>query len=102
FLDYIQATTRDRSPQRSLVTGRLDETPILAAAGYQYVNLRFPRSPQYDEEWAHHFKRLSQRQAFPIDRESYFYRPLDLLGICIGAQSCPAIVDHDRQWLKAI
>jgi REase_DpnII-MboI len=102
FLDYLQATTCDRSPQRSLVTGRLDETPILAAAGYQYVNLRFQRSAQYDQEWAHHFKRLSQRQAFPIDRESYFYRPLDLLGICIGAQSCPAIADHDRQWLKAI
>ncbi len=102
FLDYLQATTSDRSPQRSLVTGRLDETPILAAAGYQYVNSRFHRDSQYDQEWAHHFKRLAQRQAFPVDRESYFYRPLDLLGICIGAQSCPALTDQDRQWLKTI
>lgn len=102
FLDYLQVTTTDQSPARSLVTERLDETPILAAAGYQYANPRFQRDSQYDQEWARHFRRLSQRQAFPIDRESYFYRPLDLLGICIGAQSCPALSDNDKQWLKAI
>jgi hypothetical protein len=102
FLDYLRATTSDAAPPRSLVTDRLDEAPMLAAAGYQYLNPRFQRNSQYDQEWARHLKRLAQRQAFPIDRESYFYRPLDLLGICIGAQSCPSVTDHDRQWLKAI
>ncbi len=102
FLDYLQATTSVPPQHRSLVTNRLDETPMLAAAGYQYANQRFQRSSQYDQEWARHFKRLAQRQAFPIDRESYFYRPLDLLGICIGAKSCPALTDNDRHWLKAI
>jgi hypothetical protein len=102
FLDYLRATTSDTSPPRPLVTDRLDEAPMLAAAGYQYVNPRFQRNSQYDQEWARHFKRLAQRQAFPIDRESYFYRPLDLLGICVGAQSCPSLTDNDRQWLKAI
>lgn len=102
FLDYLHATTTGQFHNRSLVVERLDETPILAAAGYQYVNPRFTRDTRYEAEWASKFKRLSQKQAFPIDRESYFYRPLDLLGICIGAQSCPAIADSDRQWLKTI
>jgi len=102
FLDYLRVTTSNTAPQHAVVTDRLGETPMLAAAGYQYVNQRFQRDSQYDQEWARHFKRLAQRQAFPIDRESYFYRPLDLLGICIGAQCCPALVDSDRQWLKAI
>lgn len=102
FLDYLRVTTSNTVPQRPVVTDRLDETPMLAAAGYQYVNQRFQRDSQYDQEWARHFKRLAQRQAFPIDRESYFYRPIDLLGICIGAQSCPALGDSDRRWLKAI
>jgi hypothetical protein len=101
FLDYLLATTDGATPRRSLVTDRLDEAPMLAAAGYQYASLRFQRAAQYDQEWARHFKRLAQRQAFPIDRESYFYRPLELLGICIGAQSCPAVADSDRQRLKA-
>jgi hypothetical protein len=102
FLDYLEATAGNAVSQRSLVTDRLDEAPMLAAAGYQYVNPRFKGNSQYDQEWARHFKRLAQRQAFPIDRESYFYRPLDLLGICIGAQSCLALTDNDRQWLKTI
>jgi hypothetical protein len=102
FLDYLRATATNTFNGRSLITDRLDEAPMLAAAGYQYVNQRFQRSSQYDQEWARHFKRLAQRQAFPIDRESYFYRPLDLLGICIGAQLCPALTDSDRQWIKAV
>lgn len=102
FLDYLLATTGSTAPNRSLVTDRLDEAPMLAAAGYLYASPRFQRDGQYDQEWARHFKRLAQRQAFPIDRESYFYRPLELLGICIGAQSCPALSDGDRQWLKTI
>ncbi len=102
FLDYLDATTTGQLHNHSLVVERLDEAPILAAAGYQYVNPRFMRDAKYDGEWAGKFKRLSQKQAFPIDRESYFYRPLDLLGICIGAQSCPSVADNDRQWLKII
>jgi hypothetical protein len=102
FLDYLRATTGSTPPNRSLVTDRLDEAPILASAGYLYASPRFQRDAQYDQEWAHRFKRLAQRQAFPIDRESYFYRPLELLGICIGAQSCPAVADSDRQRLKAV
>jgi REase_DpnII-MboI len=102
FLDYLHLTTGTDAPQRPLVTDRLDETPMLASAGYQYATPHFTRPPQYDEEWARHFQRLAQRQAFPIDRESYFYRPLDLLGICIGARYCPALEDQDRSWLHDI
>lgn len=98
FLDYLHGFPA----LRPLVTDRLDETPMLAAAGYQYGNPRFHCTAEYGQEWARHFKRLSQRQAFPIDRESYFYRPLDLLGICIGARSCPALTESDRQWLKLV
>src|SRR6266849_2517162 len=84
FLDYLNITTGTNAPQRTIVLERLDETPMLASAGYQYANPRFNRPADYDEIWARHFRRLAQRQAFPIDRESYFYRPLDLLGISIG------------------
>ncbi len=100
FLDYLHATIGTPAPERSLVTDRLDETPMLASAGYQYANPHFARPAGYDEQWAAHFRRLAGRQAFPIDRESYFYRPLDLLGICIGAGSCPALNDQDRAWLR--
>jgi hypothetical protein len=102
FLDHLQTTNGTPAPQRSLATERLDETPILASAGYQYANPNFFRPAAYDHEWARHFRRLAQRQAFPLDRESYFYRPLDLLGICIGARHCPVLTDDDRKWLQQV
>jgi REase_DpnII-MboI len=102
FLDYVHATSGRPVPQRSLATDRLGETPMLASAGYQYTNPHFARPATYDQEWARQFRRLAQRQAFPLDRESYFYRPLDLLGICIGARHCPALTDDDRKWLQQV
>lgn len=102
FLDHLQTTSGKTVPQRSLATDRLEETPMLASAGYQYTNPHFARPATYDQEWARHFRRLAQRQAFPLDRESYFYRPLDLLGICIGARHCPALTDVDRKWLQQV
>jgi hypothetical protein len=100
FLDYLATTTGTTSEDRALVAQRLDETPMLASAGYRYATSHFTRPAGYDEQWAQHFRRLAKRQAFPTDRESYFFRPLDLLGICIGARNNPAICDHDRSWLR--
>jgi hypothetical protein len=102
FLDHLQSTSGKPAPKRPLATERLEETPMLASVGYQYTNANFSRPATYDKEWARHFRRLAQRQAFPLDRESYFFRPLDLLGICIGAQHCPALTDDDRKWLQQV
>jgi len=103
FLDYLQITTSIAgAPHRPAVTHRLAETPVLASAGYQYCNPSSSRLAEYDEQWAKQFRRLSLRQPFPIDRESFFYRPLDLLGISIGARHCPAVTTDDRQWLLAV
>lgn len=99
FLDYLQITTTTAgAEQRPPVTQRLAETPVLASAGYQYFNPKLRRLPQFDEQWAAHFRRLSQRQPFPVDRESFFYRPLDLLGISVGARHCPSVTTEDRRW----
>ncbi|RJR41655.1 MAG: hypothetical protein C4576_17505 [Desulfobacteraceae bacterium] len=100
FLHYLNLTIGTTLDEHPPVTERLDETPILACAGYQYANPHFTRPNGYDEQWAQHYRRLASKQAFPIDRESYFYRPLDLLGICIGAHHCPAITEQDRTWLR--
>lgn len=100
FLDFLSVTTERSANNRILVVDRLDETPILASAGYQYAVPHFARSNEYDGRWATHFRRLASKQAFPFDRESYFFRPLDLLGICIGARGCSALQDNDRAWLR--
>jgi hypothetical protein len=102
FLDYLDIMREKKVANRQLITERLDETPMLASAGYQFSRSSFIRQKEYDEEWARHFRRLAVRQPFPIDRESYFFRPLDLFGICIGARGCDVLEDSDRSWLKEI
>ncbi len=102
FLDFLNTSLGRSTPKRTLVVERLDETPILATAGYQYAIPHFSRGTDYDLKWAGHFRRLATKQAFPFDRESYFFRPLDLLGICIGAHSCSALQDGDRTWLRQV
>jgi len=78
------------------------EAPILASAGYQYAAPSFERPAGYDSEWSSHFERLASRNAFPIDRESYFYRPLELIGLCLGARHCPTVDPSHREWLRKI
>jgi hypothetical protein len=102
FTDLVGLSYGREITQHNLVTERLSETPILASVGYQYANPAFARPSGYDAEWKSHFGRLASRNAFPIDRESYFYRPLDLLGLCLGARYCPHLNDGDRGWLKDV
>jgi hypothetical protein len=102
FADYVLKAYGDAIPRRPLVKDRLGEAPMLATAGYQYVGNAFERSASYDDEWALHFERLASRNAFPVDRESYFYRPLELIGLCFGAYDCPAVDSAHREWLSKI
>ena len=56
---------------------------MLAAAGYQYLNPDFSRPLGYDQAWAR-LQPARQAKRF-LSTANYFYRPLDLLGICLGA-----------------
>ncbi len=81
--------------------GRLGEAPVLAAYGY---NLATGEEPELTlvEAWAAGVHRLAGRDPLPGDRLSFFFRPVELLGLALGA----AAVDmHDPQsgrWLRKV
>ena len=102
FADYVLSSYGKQVAQRSVVADRLGEAPMLASAGYQFAVKPFHRPTTYDAEWASHFDRLASRNAFPVDRQSYFYRPTELIGLCFGAQHCPTIDAARRAWLVAV
>jgi len=102
FADHVLASYGRIAPRRPIVKDRLGEAPILATVGYQYAGLSVGGPPEYDSDWASHFERLASRNAFPVDRESYFYRPLELIGLCLGAKHCPAVGQARREWLRRI
>lgn len=76
---------------------RLGEGPILATAGYLLATGKADQELQ--RAWAAGLARLSTRQPFPRDRESFFFRPLELLGICLGLAASSVVDPSHRRWL---
>ncbi|MGL4621905.1 MAG: hypothetical protein ACRCZS_23070, partial [Chroococcidiopsis sp.] len=85
----------------SLEPRRLHQAPILATIGYELACGR-----SFGESlltaWANGLTRLSSREAFPSDRASFFYRPVELLGISLGASFCPKVCPKNLHWLQNV
>lgn len=83
------------------VTGfasRMQEAPILAAIGYTISDA----DARTQELWAKSVERLTTRETFPNDRASFFYRPIELLGIARGIAGCPAVSSGTKSWLQTV
>ena len=78
--------------------GRMHEAPILAAFGYTISGA----DARIQELWAKSVERLATRETFPNDRASFFYRPIELLGIARGIAACQAVSSASRTWFKAV
>ncbi len=81
---------------------RIQEGPVLASNGYLYADPGTLRSESDLLRWNLAFEKLLLRDPFPLDRESYFYRPLELLGICLGVKSGCSTSEHARETLRGI
>ena len=85
----------------TLEPNRLSQAPVLAAVGYGFAcGRQFSKS--FLETWANGLARLSGREAFPVDRTSFFYRPTDLLGIALGINHYYKNQPECLRWLQEI
>jgi len=75
---------------------RLQEAPILAASGYVIAEA----DAATQQQWAKSLERLSGRDLFPADRASFFFRPVELLGISLGTAKCPSVGERLKRWLQ--
>lgn len=85
----------------TLEPNRLSQAPALAAVGYGLACGR-QFSEGFLETWANGLVRLSGREAFPAHRESFFYRPTELLGIALGVSSYYKSQPAQSKWLQEI
>ena len=77
---------------------RWAEAPILAAVGYRMAH---PAASQQAEElWLDGVRRLMARDALPADRNSFFFRPVELLGLAAGSQAVAGRDDAPQSWLR--
>ncbi len=81
---------------------RAGRAPALAAAGFALTFAHSARPADEVAAWRSGLERLSGKEAFPADRQSFAYRPVEFYGLCLGAQhllapDCPA-----ASWLKTV
>ncbi len=84
---------------QAIPQSRLAEAPVLAAEGFALT--LDPTEPRH-ERWADGALRLTERDPFPPDRASFFYRPVELLGIVLGAQVCAEQRPEISEWLNRV
>lgn len=75
--------------------------PQLAAAGFQMASLPAV-SPEHAQGWEAGATRLSSRNAFPADQQTFAFRPLELYGIVLGAERLLSPDHAFRSWLKDV
>ncbi len=80
---------------------RLDEAPMLAAAGIsRAVDIWRDALPD-EAAWLRALLRLQKRELFPVDRSSFVYRPLEVVGIALGLSCCKQQDSAQIDWLKS-
>ena len=78
------------------LSGRQDEAPVLAACGYA---ARAGLPPGLSaEQWREGVQRLSQRDPVSARRDTFLYRPLDVLGIGLGLAAYEEAGSPARAW----
>lgn len=76
---------------------RMAEAPVLAAIGFRLAQAQDGIDAALLSEWADSFSRLVCRKPFTPDRESFFYRPLELLGLTLGIVNCSVVKGEDSK-----
>jgi len=79
---------------------RWKEAPILAATGYR---LPVPGIPEEESgPWLDGMDRLMTRDPVPADRNSFFFRPVELLGLAAGASALAGKTPEPARWLNRL
>ncbi len=76
--------------------------PSLAAAGYTLANQLPKPAPHLMRAWSAGLSRLSAKDAFPADHQTFAFRPFEVLGIAIGATLVDAIDPDAVAWLRRV
>lgn len=89
------------TPFRPVGAQDFRRAPDLAGFGF-VLETELACDPALHRAWASGLARLTRRDPFPPDRQSFAYDPLELLGIALGAASCPDAAPDHRAWLLRI
>jgi len=86
----------------TIPNSRLNEAPIIASYSFFYSAYPSRTESEDQKQLARGLSRLSKRTALRADRQSFFYRPVELVGICIGARETKDQNSEGIEWLRAL
>ena len=79
---------------------RWSEAPILATVGFR---LPLPDAPaEAADLWLDGMRRLMARDPVPADRNSFFFRLVELLGLAVGSRAVAGRDDKPARWLGRV
>lgn len=80
--------------------GPLDVAPAAAAAGFAMA----VSEPQHEElsRWREGMKRLVKREPFPRDRQTFAYRPSELVGLAVGISAAEGRSSASAAWIRSV
>ncbi len=76
--------------------------PTLAAASYAFTRRGVTPDPTHLAAWEAGLRRLSGRNAFPVDRQTFAFRPVEAYGIALGAARLLPQGHELRPWLQEV
>lgn len=79
---------------------RWNEAPVLAALGFRMAVGVCSGPDSGADRWLDGVRRLMSRDAVPADRNSFFFRPLELLGLAIGARILKEADSGPLEWMR--
>ncbi len=84
----------------SFPTGPLDAAPAAAAAGFA-MTVAEPQ-PEELSRWREGMKRLLSREPFPRDRQTFAYRPTELVGLAVGISIAESRSSASATWIRSV
>ena len=78
-------------------SGALDEAPQIATAGFAVRTIR--QNEERVAFWHEGLRRLTKRQVFTRDHQTFVFRPPELVGVALGIQAIEENSTEFHQWL---
>jgi hypothetical protein len=86
--------------QADFPVGPLDTAPAVATAGFAMA-LSQPQSEELSR-WRTGVKRLAKQEPFPRDRQTFAYRPTELVGLAIGITKAESRSSASASWIRSV
>lgn len=80
--------------------GPLDAAPAAATAGFAMA-ISEPQ-PEDLSRWREGMKRLVKREPFPRDRQTFAYRPTELVGLAVGISTTEGRNSPSAVWIRTV